>query len=1084
MTEKENVLEQYAELYNRDEFLALNEEMTFSEYIKKVKKNPKLARNSFQYVYDMIMEKGCSTFERYRKTYTKYHFFEDKETPIFGIEETIEGIVDFIHGAAGQYGTERRVLLMHGPVGSSKSTIARRIKRGLEKYSMTDAGAWYTFKWVNLPLEEDKDGPGVYTSAECLSAMNENPIKLMTPEMRNKFLEDINKVNYELASDDQKEDLYPLISEGDLNPRCKLFFNMLLKRYKGDWEKVVNNHIVVFRRIHSEIDRIGIGTFQPKDEKNQDSTELTGDMDFSKISKFGSDSDPRAFNFDGEFQVSNRGVCEMIEMLKLDNAFLYDLLGVSQEHSIKPKKFSQVVVDELIISHSVAGEEPIIYKKDGRLHWATFEKFYEKFKDKPEGISVLAHNFENNKTNWTPIVEITRHKWTGEMVRTIQKWGVVETTPNHAIYGRDGKLFYPESKQEVMAVRGPTNGGHHVDHFQLSDYMPNGYIVDHEGANNFAFTVMPQKDQIRSVQNRAATLILNEYEDPIKIKNLITFLIWYATEGHIGDGQVVISQADKDELKRVQIATSNLSIGDKLLGHISDGSDTDSCYRLIFGNRILVDLAEQLCGKLSENKKLPDFIFDLSKEYKEHAFAELMKTDGSTKVLESMKCSEEYKGNYFRYKTVSPMLAAQVGFLSAELGKDYSVSVAETVSGKRAFEIKYCNPSGQRGGRRTSCNCNIEKRHVEDIWVYDIECEGVHNFSCGVGQIVCHNTNNAEFEKLKNNKFMEALRDRTVKVDVPYLTRWSDEIKVYEQTYGPGKVRQHIMPHTLEIAALFAILTRLHDDGDSKLSLRDKAKLYNGDTIPGWTEDTVKELRDKHPDEGMEGGLSARYVQDGFSNCLARNKKYVNVFHVMSELKSRLTNCSLISNVEDIKKYEYCAELAIKELDEILKNEVQRALVSDEKAIERLCNKYIDNVIAYVNEEKMINPITKEKINPDERLMRAIEEKIGIPEQGCDDFRMSIAKCLGTLSRRNQEFRWDSNPELKRALEAKMFEDVKDTVKLASLTKESADLNPELQEKIDAIKTRLIKQYGYNSQSASDVLEYVSSIFARGDINN
>lgn len=696
MTEKENVLEQYAELYNRDEFLALNEEMTFSEYIKKVKKNPKLARNSFQYVYDMIMEKGCSTFERYRKTYTKYHFFEDKETPIFGIEETIEGIVDFIHGAAGQYGTERRVLLMHGPVGSSKSTIARRIKRGLEKYSMTDAGAWYTFKWVNLPLEEDKDGPGVYTSAECLSAMNENPIKLMTPEMRNKFLEDINKVNYELASDDQKEDLYPLISEGDLNPRCKLFFNMLLKRYKGDWEKVVNNHIVVFRRIHSEIDRIGIGTFQPKDEKNQDSTELTGDMDFSKISKFGSDSDPRAFNFDGEFQVSNRGVCEMIEMLKLDNAFLYDLLGVSQEHSIKPKKFSQVVVDELIISH----------------------------------------------------------------------------------------------------------------------------------------------------------------------------------------------------------------------------------------------------------------------------------------------------------------------------------------------------------------------------------------------------TNNAEFEKLKNNKFMEALRDRTVKVDVPYLTRWSDEIKVYEQTYGPGKVRQHIMPHTLEIAALFAILTRLHDDGDSKLSLRDKAKLYNGDTIPGWTEDTVKELRDKHPDEGMEGGLSARYVQDGFSNCLARNKKYVNVFHVMSELKSRLTNCSLISNVEDIKKYEYCAELAIKELDEILKNEVQRALVSDEKAIERLCNKYIDNVIAYVNEEKMINPITKEKINPDERLMRAIEEKIGIPEQGCDDFRMSIAKCLGTLSRRNQEFRWDSNPELKRALEAKMFEDVKDTVKLASLTKESADLNPELQEKIDAIKTRLIKQYGYNSQSASDVLEYVSSIFARGDINN
>jgi serine protein kinase len=642
----------------------------------------------------MIMAKGTSTFERYRKTYTRYHFFDDKETPIFGLEETLEGLVDFIHGAAGQYGTERRVLLLHGPVGSSKSTIARRLKRGLEDYSRSDDGAWYTFKWINLPVEDSDEGPGIYVTSENECPMNENPIKLMPKGMRNEFLKEINKTYVDSLPDEDKVGAYPLGSEGDLNPRCKLFMKLLLARYKGDWLKVVEKHIRVIRRIHSEIDRVGIGTFQPKDEKNQDSTELTGDMDFGKISKFGSDSDARAFNFDGEFQVGNRGLVEMIEMLKLDNAFLYDLLGASQEHSIKPKKFSQVVVDEFIIAH----------------------------------------------------------------------------------------------------------------------------------------------------------------------------------------------------------------------------------------------------------------------------------------------------------------------------------------------------------------------------------------------------TNNPEFEKLKNNQFMEALRDRTVKVDVPYLTRWTDEIKVYEHTYGPGKVRQHIMPHTLEIAALFAVLTRLVDE--DKLDLRDKAKLYDGRELPGWTQDTVKELRDKNPDEGMKGGLSARYIQDGLSNCLARNKHYVNVFHVMSELKARLTNCSLITNVEDIKRYEFCAELAIKELDEILKNEVQRALVSDEKAIERLCSKYIDNVIAYVNDEKMIHPITKEKMDPDERLMRSIEEKNGIPEQGCDDFRRSLAAFIGTLSTRGKQFRWDSNPELKRALEAKIFEDVKDTVKLASLTKEASQLDPDLQEKIDAIKTRLIKQYGYNDQSAADVLEYVSSIFARGDTSN
>ena len=695
---KNNVLSRYAPLHDLNEFKSLNEEISFAEYLDRIEENPRLCRNAFQYIDDMVMSKGTTQFERYRNTYTRYHFFDDADMPIFGLEESLAGLMDFIHGAAGGYGTERRILLMHGPVGSSKSTIARAIKRGLEKYSLTKEGIWYTFKWVNLPIEEDKEGPAVFVNTECDSALNENPIKLMDFAMRKEFLAEINKNFHDQCSivDTSCSSPYELISEGELNPRCKFFMKMLMKRYKGDWLKVVTNHIRVIRKAHSEIDRIGIGTFQPKDEKNQDSTELTGDIAFNLLNKFGSDSDPRAFNFDGEFEVANRGCVEFIEMLKLDNAFLYDLLGAAQEHSIKPKKFSQVVVDELIIAH----------------------------------------------------------------------------------------------------------------------------------------------------------------------------------------------------------------------------------------------------------------------------------------------------------------------------------------------------------------------------------------------------TNNPEFEKLKSNQFMEAIRDRTVKVDVPYLTRWTDEIKVYSQTYGPEKLKQHIMPHTLEICALFAVLTRLHHDETGKLDLRDKAKLYDGRELPGWTEDTVKELQDKFPDEGMKGGVSARYVQNCLGNCLARQKDYVNVFHVMSEIKSRLSNSSLITNVEDIKQYEYCAELAIKELDEILKNEVQRALVADEKAIERMCAKYIDNVIAYVNDEKMVNPITKERVDPDERLMRSIEEKNGIPEQGCDDFRRSLAAFIGTLSTRGKQFRWDSNAELKRALEAKIFEDVKDTVKLASLTKESVALDPDLQEKIDAIKTRLIKQYGYNDKSAADVLDYVSSIFARGDTSS
>ena len=110
--------------------------------------------------------------------------------------------------------------------------------------------------------------------------------------------------------------------------------------------------VQVYRLILSEQDRIGIGTFQPKDEKNQDSTELTGDINYRKIAEYGTDSDPRAFNFDGELNIANRGIVEFIEVLKLDVAFLYDLLGASQEHKIKPKKFAQTDIDEVILGHT------------------------------------------------------------------------------------------------------------------------------------------------------------------------------------------------------------------------------------------------------------------------------------------------------------------------------------------------------------------------------------------------------------------------------------------------------------------------------------------------------------------------------------------------------------------------------------------------------------------------------------------------------------------------------------------------------------------------------------------------------------
>src|SRR5580698_2583033 len=331
-----------AALQNLKEFAELNWSGAFDEYLALVRKNPAITRSAFQRVYDMILSYGQEEYIDNKKRLIRYNFFKDEQhagrDAIFGLDIPLMRLVSVLHSAAQRYGTERRVILLHGPVGSSKSTIARLIKRGMEEYSRTPEGALYTYDWV-LPEKLTHITAGA-TTFKC--PMHEEPLRLMPPEWRDKALLELG------INQAGKQGVY---IEGDLDPACRLIFRELMTEYKGDWAQVIK-HIRVRRMILSEQDRVGVGTFQPKDEKNQDSTELTGDINYRKIAEYGSDSDPRAFNFDGEFNIANRGIIEFIEVLKLDVAFLYDLLGASQEHKIKPKKFPQTDIDEVIIGHT------------------------------------------------------------------------------------------------------------------------------------------------------------------------------------------------------------------------------------------------------------------------------------------------------------------------------------------------------------------------------------------------------------------------------------------------------------------------------------------------------------------------------------------------------------------------------------------------------------------------------------------------------------------------------------------------------------------------------------------------------------
>ncbi|MBI4042109.1 MAG: serine protein kinase, partial [Deltaproteobacteria bacterium] len=660
---------------------------SFNDYLQLATANPRIMRTAFQRMCHMIVEEGSEDYLDNKKLITHYPFFDDPhhkgKDAVFGLDIPLMRLVNIFKSAARRYGTERRFILLHGPVGSAKSTICRLLKRGLERYSRRKEGALFSFEWSDLGHEKiAKELFGGSRSYAC--PMREEPLHLLPEEEREKFL---SKLNAKVKEQDHHVHI-----EGGLCPPCRFIYQELLKMYEGKVDRLLE-HVILNRAILSEKDRVGIGTFQPKDEKNQDSTELTGDINYRKIAIYGSDSDPRAFNFDGEFNIANRGMIEFIEVLKLDVAFLYDLLGASQEHLIKPKKFAQIDIDEVIIGH----------------------------------------------------------------------------------------------------------------------------------------------------------------------------------------------------------------------------------------------------------------------------------------------------------------------------------------------------------------------------------------------------TNEPEYRKLQSNEFMEALRDRTVKIDIPYITKLHEEVRIYFKDFNADRVKnKHIAPHTLEAASLWAVLTRLEEPKKANLTLLQKLKLYNGESVGGMTSDNVRELRKEAHSEGLRG-ISPRYIQDKISQVLVsdRDRGCINPFMILKDLENGLKHHSLISSEDQRSRFRELISTAREECEERIRREVQQAVVADERHLAELCANYLHHVKAYVQREPVRDTESGKEAEPNERLMRSIEEKIDIPDHRKDDFRREVINYVTAAQEKGKEFDFRSNAKLRKALESKLFEDQRDLIALSG-SAASSTLDPQVQASVRQVKERLIEHAGYCEVCASDAIDFIASIFARG----
>ncbi|KMY48896.1 PrkA family serine protein kinase [Peribacillus loiseleuriae] len=621
----------------REEEHKLKWEGTFAEYLEIVKEQPWVAQSAHSRVYNMIRDAGIEEVNGTRK----YNFFSGQ---LFGLEESLERLVEeYFHPAAKRLDVRKRILLLMGPVSGGKSTLVSALKRGLELYSLKDTGAIYAIK--GCPMHED-------------------PLHLIPQNLRQEFFDE-----------------YGIRIEGNLSP-------LNLMRLEQDYGNRIED-VIVERVFLSEDKRVGIGTFSPSDPKSQDIADLTGSIDFSTIAEFGSESDPRAYRFDGELNKANRGMMEFQEMLKCDEKFLWHLLSLTQEGNFKAGRFALISADELIVAH----------------------------------------------------------------------------------------------------------------------------------------------------------------------------------------------------------------------------------------------------------------------------------------------------------------------------------------------------------------------------------------------------TNETEYKSFIANKKNEALHSRIIVMPIPYNLKVTEEEKIYEKMINESDVHNvHIAPHTLKVAAMFSILTRMKDPKKGDIDLIKKMRLYDGENVEGFNSADINELKKEHQDEGMSG-IDPRYVINRISSTIIRKENpSINALDVLRSLKEGLDQHPSIT-AELRERYLNFISLARKEYDAIAKNEVQKAFVySYEESAKTLMDNYLDNVEAYCNKSRLRDPLTGEEISPDEKLMRSIEEQIGISENAKKAFREEILIRISAYARKGKRFDYNSHDRLREAIQKKLFADLKDVVKIttSSKTPDESQLK-----KVNEVVARLIEEHGYNSTSANELLQYVGSLLNR-----
>jgi len=1063
---------------------------TFEDYFNIVTTNPKVAQLAHARVYDMIMQDGV---EEGPDGTPRHQFFAHE---LFGLEKPVGQIVEYFSAAAKRLEPRKRILLLMGPVGGGKSTVATLLREGLERYTRTPEGA-------------------IYAIAGC--PMHEEPLHLIPKELRADIREE-----------------HGLYIEGTLCPSCAY-------RLKTEWDNDIYS-VPVERITFSAESRVGLGTFSPSDPKTQDVSELVGSIDLSTIAEVGVESDPRAYRFDGELNVANRGVCEMIEMLKClrGDTLVFTEQGIRRLDSFAtpdhPDGQSRPIEVRLASSTGVEMAAHLYHSGVNATKRITTRRGFVQEGTAEHRILVVD---ESGVQIWRRHDELR-----------LGDWVVLQKGQN--VWGQDVQ-FAHESKRDRRAhpIRVPARMtpdlARWLGYFAAEgDTQANGTIrftnIDQEVRDDYCaltrdlFGIQPrfyrQTIQLNSIELLDFLTHLGSHTGaynkviPWSVLEssrdcVVAFLSGYfAGDGTVNvGGRLSWTTASIKLAEQLQVVLLNMGVVTRrvmvrnrpqsgVYGEYwtiaADGENADllagvmpvlpARKRATYEQRVALRPRQGRADIIPHTQIYWQDISDaLQHETRLRARAVNGVANRSRIDAHQILGSGDYDSLYAlrtgsgacTRQKATQLLDKLDGWIAPPPGLTALLNAAQLYDEVVAIEDGEadCWDLNVPGSNTFIANGFVNHNCDEKLLYTLLTLTQEQNIKTGrfsliyADEVVLAHTNENEFKAFAGNPKAEALHDRIILVKVPYNLRVSEEIKIYDKLLASSNLSGvHIAPHTLNVASIFAVLSRLEPSKKANMTAMKKLKLYDGQDVEGWKTKDVKELQEEAQREGMDG-ISPRYIIDRLSNALIRNGvSCINPINALRALRDGFEQHTSFNREDREHLLNLIAETR-HEYDDIAKKEVQRAFVyAFEESAKTLLNNYLDNVESYCRKEKMRDPLTDEEVDPDERLMRSIEEQIAVTENGKGSFRESILMAMASLARRGKNFEYTSDERLKEAIEKKLFADLKDVIKITTSSKTP---DAEQLRRVNDVVDRMIRDNGYCVVCAQETLQYVGQLLNR-----